>query len=142
MVGAIYTIVEPENIPENMLSLIFILGCRAKPKGIDAWESKYKELVKYKQKYGDANVPTKYSINRALGRWVSTQRNMWKKYQAQGPAGMNLPPEEIERRIRLLDALEFTWNMVQPPADSDGSNTDGDGSREGGNEGNDQNSGT
>jgi len=66
---------------------------------------------------GDANVPTKYAENRALGRWVSTQRNMYKKYHA-GASFNSLLPAEIERRIELLNQLGFIWNMA-PTSGSD-----------------------
>ena len=96
-----------------------LLGClcRGKPKGVSAWEEKYNELQQYIHEKGDANVPTKYAANRALGRWVSTQRNMYKKYHG-GASFNSLLPAEIERRIELLNQLGFIWNMA-PTSGSD-----------------------
>ncbi len=91
--------------------ILFCYLGRAKPKGVNAWEEKYMELQQYVREKGDANVPTKYVENRALGRWVSTQRNMYKRYHA-GASFNSLPATEIERRIALLDLLGFSWNMA------------------------------
>lgn len=94
----------------------------AKPKGVDAWEQKFEELQDYITEHGDPHVPTKYPDNRALGRWVSTQRNMYKKYHSGGRFN-NLSTEEIERRIALLQSLRFSWNM-SPSSGSDIANND------------------
>ena len=96
-----------------------LLCNRGKPKGVDAWELKYQELRQYISEFGNPNVPTKFPDNRALGRWVSTQRHMWKKCQAGEPFN-NLPSEEIERRINLLNELGFSWSMI-PTSESDDS---------------------
>lgn len=85
---------------------------RAKPKGVGAWERKYQELQEYREAKGDSNVPTKYKENRALGRWVSTQRNMYKRFTAGEPFN-NLSLDEIERRIALLKKMDFCWVMLQ-----------------------------
>lgn len=101
------------------ITFVHDLGChnRGKPKGVSAWEEKYNELQQYMREKGDANVPTKYVENRALGRWVSTQRNMYKKYHG-GASFNSLLPSEIERRIQLLNQLGFIWNMA-PTSGSD-----------------------
>lgn len=97
-----------------------------------AWEKRYKELQQYVKDHGDPHVPTKFKENRALGRWVSTQRNMHKKYDDHGTYN-NLTEHEILRRIRLLNDLGFSWNMSPSSGtdsaghyDSGGRNTDGD----------------
>lgn len=102
----------------------FILHRRAKPKGVAAWEKKYDELQQYIHAFGDPHVPTKFPDNRALGRWVSTQRNMYKKYKA-GEQVNNLLPQEIQRRIRLLENLGFSWSMA-PSSGSDDNDEDDD----------------
>lgn len=89
----------------------------AKPKGTSAWEQKYQELQQYVKQKGDPNVPTKYKGNRALGRWVSTQRNMYKRYTSGG-VFKNLRPDEIVRRIKLLEELGFVW-IMGPPSGSE-----------------------
>jgi len=103
----------------------FFLFGRAKPKGVGSWERRYRELQQYVHDHGDANVPTKFKANRALGRWVSTQRNMYKRFHDQGSFN-NLSKAEIERRIRLLNLLGFSWNMAPTSgSDSAGGNDSG-----------------
>mmetsp|Transcript_29093 Transcript_29093/g.81859 ORF Transcript_29093/g.81859 Transcript_29093/m.81859 type:complete len:136 (-) Transcript_29093:1-408(-) len=78
----------------------------AKPKGKAAWRHKYQLLINYRERYGDCNVPTKYESDRALGRWVSTQRNQFKRYQ-EDPEMSTLTPENI----RLLESIGFQWAL-------------------------------
>jgi hypothetical protein len=87
----------------------------AKPKGVDAWEQRFEELQKYVKEFGDPHVPTKYPDNRALGRWVSTQRNMYKKFHT-GEKCNSLSRDEMQRRLTLLNSVEFSWRMDRPPS--------------------------
>ena len=57
-----------------------------------------------------ANVPTKNKTNRALGRWVSSQRANYKAWK-EGEYG-RIDPEEIERRIKRLEAIGFAWSLL------------------------------
>jgi hypothetical protein len=89
----------------------------AQPKGEAAWMRRYQELVEYKNQTGDCEVPTKYASNKALGRWVSSQRAEYKLWRmmnqhhhdsstkAQPAASKLLTPE----RVSMLDALGFRW---------------------------------
>jgi hypothetical protein len=52
----------------------------AKQKGDVSWDSKYAELCAFRHKYGHCLVPTKYTHNTALGRWISTQRAQAKEW--------------------------------------------------------------
>lgn len=54
------------------------------------------------------NVPTKNRDNRALGRWVSTQRSMFKKFQE----GDINDIEVWNRRIRRLNGINFSWSLA------------------------------
>mmetsp|Transcript_37868 Transcript_37868/g.64652 ORF Transcript_37868/g.64652 Transcript_37868/m.64652 type:complete len:658 (-) Transcript_37868:350-2323(-) len=79
----------------------------AKRKGQASWDEKFNELVAYKAKFGNCHVPTKYKNNTALGRWVSTQRAEYKKYQeGQAKTSMNAD------KIRRLEAIGFAWFMA------------------------------
>ena len=40
----------------------------------EAWEKRFQELVQYKEKHGNCNVPQIYKQNPQLGRWVTEQR--------------------------------------------------------------------
>ena len=80
-------------------------------KGEIGWERRFHEIKKFKRKHGHCNVPTKSAENRALGRWVSTQRTMYKNYM-KGFVGKSLTREEQERRIVLLDKEGFLFSMI------------------------------
>jgi superfamily II DNA or RNA helicase len=60
----------------------------------DSWESKYEELIHFKNTHGNCNVPSTYT---ELGRWVATQRTKLK----QGTLS--------EERILLLNQINFLW---------------------------------
>jgi hypothetical protein len=62
------------------------------------WEARYDELLAYKEKHGDINIP----IDRAseLWRWVSTQRIFKKKGK--------LPADKVQR----LDGIGFIWDLL------------------------------
>ena len=80
----------------------------ANVKSINAkWDTKFNELVAYKDTHGGScNVPTKgYAENPQLGRWVSTQRKQYKKFQ-QDPSTSQITQERIER----LESIAFQWN--------------------------------
>ena len=80
-------------------------------KGEIGWERRFQEIRKFKRKQGHCNVPTKSAENRALGRWVSTQRTMYKNYM-KGFVGKSLTREEQERRIFLLLKEGFLFSMI------------------------------
>lgn len=59
------------------------------------------------------NVPTKKRSNRALGRWVSTQRSNYKKFKnGESPKHPRMDRQELERRIRRLDGIGFAWSLL------------------------------
>ena len=64
------------------------------------------ELVAYKAEFGNCHVPTKYKHNTALGRWVSTQRAEYKKYQEGTKTSMNAD------KVRRLEGIGFAWFMA------------------------------
>ena len=65
------------------------------------------ELLQYRERFGNSHVPTKYKDNTALGRWVSTQRAEYKKYQ-EGNAKTFMTDEKIRR----LESIGFAWFMT------------------------------
>ena len=73
----------------------------------EAWTVRFAELLEYKEKYGDCNVPRKFvsSSSSKLGRWVNKQRGQYKAYQRGEPSPMN--PE----RIALLEKEGFLWSI-------------------------------
>ena len=82
----------------------------AKKKGEHAWQVRYDELVEYRKRHGHCNVPTKNSSQKALGRWVSTQRSMRKKF-LEGRIEKDI--EEHEKRIQKLNDINFCWSLAQ-----------------------------
>jgi hypothetical protein len=65
----------------------------------DDWARRLTELKAFKARFGHTNVPRYWKENRALGPWVSTQR--------QDRRGGQLSKE----RFRLLEGLGFTWEL-------------------------------
>lgn len=63
----------------------------------DPWDLHYGELVAYKEKHGDCDMPARWPENQTLATWVVAQRQ-YKRLQ-------QLPKERIE----LLDKLGFNW---------------------------------
>ena len=62
------------------------------------WATRLNELIKYKAKHGDCNVPQKQG---QLGRWVSHQRSA---YMANSLA---------QDRVDRLDSIGFKWALKQ-----------------------------
>ena len=63
-----------------------------------AWEARFDELLCYRAKFGNANVPQNWSENPTLGSWVCAQRSRFKE--------RNLSDE----RIRRLNEIGFIWD--------------------------------
>ncbi|MFM9968435.1 MAG: Helicase associated domain protein, partial [Burkholderiales bacterium] len=63
------------------------------------WDERYGQLIAYNATFGDCNVPTNSANNATLGRWCSTQRQIYKTNQ--------LSPD----RIAHLDELGFVWDL-------------------------------
>jgi len=59
------------------------------------WETMFEEIKKFKEREGHCNVPSIYSDNPELGRWVSNQRIRRLKISKE--------------RAAKLDSIGFTW---------------------------------
>ena len=58
------------------------------------WMAMYQRLVSYKEEHnGSTLVPLKYDQDPVLGRWVRTQRRLYKK----------------QERVNLLNDIHFVW---------------------------------
>lgn len=68
------------------------------------WDERYGQVVAYRERFGDCNVPRHWPENPQLGAWVHTQRSVSKR-QRQGKLD--------EDRMRHLDQIGFVWD----PAD-------------------------
>ena len=60
-----------------------------------AWEERYNELVAYRQKNGDCDVPQREEMG--LGRWLRNQRTAYKNDKL------------TEKRLKRLEALGVRW---------------------------------
>jgi len=64
------------------------------------WNEKYDLLVEYKQEHGHCSFPTKDIFNgQQLGKWVDTQRRLYKKGK--------LPGDRVDR----LNEIGFNWSV-------------------------------
>lgn len=81
----------------------------AKRKGDYSWNEKFRELEVFKRRNGHVDVPTKYEQNKALGRWVSTQRSQYKLF-IQGERS-----HMTQERLDELVAIGFKFDMTTVP---------------------------
>lgn len=88
-----------DRVAEDRIARLNRLGFEWNPVG-SIWEKRFNELVEYKHRKGDCNVPAKWEHNPSLGKWVSHQRNYRLKKQLN------------EERVRRLDALGFEWSPI------------------------------
>jgi hypothetical protein len=67
------------------------------------WETRFEELIDYKEQYQDCNVPKKFKRNLLLGTWVRNQRYQYvaKKRGKKSPI--------TEERIEQLNSVGFQW---------------------------------
>ena len=76
----------------------------------DDWKKHFEELKSFVKTHGHANVPARYSENRRLGIWVSSQRQQYKVRNSGEDTSKPKPPLTDER-IALLNELNFTWSV-------------------------------
>lgn len=84
---------------------------RSNPKGEIAWDQRFQELQKFYKKNKHCLVKTKGDgEHKELGRWVSSQRSMYKRYHEREDLS-NLTLDQVKTRIQALDKLGFVWNL-------------------------------
>jgi hypothetical protein len=66
----------------------------------DNWNSMFEQLLSYKERNGDCNVPARYEKDKSLGLWVFNQRQFRRKSSLS------------EDRIAKLDSIGFTWDPL------------------------------
>ena len=62
------------------------------------WFERYGELLAYQEKYGNCDVPVRWSPNRLLAKWIVNQRVL----RRQGRL--------TTKRVLLLDEINFDWS--------------------------------
>ena len=71
----------------------------------DLWNQRLEELKEYRKKHGNCNVPSVYSANESLGRWVYTQRTQF-RLKSEGKKS-----DITDKRIKELEANGFAWSI-------------------------------
>lgn len=64
----------------------------------EQWTDAFRQLLDYKEKYGDCNVPSRWKKCPALARWVHTQRTMYRRNKL------------LEDRKEKLEEAGFVWD--------------------------------
>mmetsp|Transcript_6646 Transcript_6646/g.9711 ORF Transcript_6646/g.9711 Transcript_6646/m.9711 type:complete len:482 (+) Transcript_6646:276-1721(+) len=82
------------------------------------WETRFAELVSYKEKHGDCLVPQRYPDNPSLGVWVNCQRVENKKLSEGRKSSLT------EARLLKLGELGFVWK-TRPGRKSSNGHSDG-----------------
>jgi len=62
------------------------------------WDERYGELLAYKERHEDCDVPARWKDNPGLAAWVDHQRGQWKRNQL------------AKRRIEALESVGFIWD--------------------------------
>lgn len=100
------------SMTEDRMNALERLGFSwAKRKGDYAWNERFGELLEFKQQFGHVNVPTKYDANKALGRWVSTQRSQAKLFLQGSRSHMT------QDRYDSLQGIGFNFDMSNKKED-------------------------
>ena len=68
---------------------------------IDAWESHYQNLKRFKEAHGHIYVPV---ANTVLSQWVKRQRKQYKKYEKGQESSLT------KDRVDRLNKLGFIWD--------------------------------
>lgn len=70
-----------------------------------SWDERLRELQDFQKTHQHCNVPTTYSPNLQLARWVKCQRRQFKLYREGKSSNMTLD------RIKRLEDLGFEWQL-------------------------------
>lgn len=93
---------------EKLARIGFTFQVRNRPE----WDTRYAELLEYKEKYGNCRVPQNYKENKALGRWVAKQREQHRRLRRGHHS--HLTPYRVEK----LETIGFIWS-IRSAADDD-----------------------
>ena len=70
------------------------------------WEARFAELKLYQQRFGNCDLPAEYKENPVLGRWVRTQRILYKRGRL------------TEERIQRLNEVGVIWEKLDAQWDA------------------------
>jgi hypothetical protein len=68
------------------------------------WQARFEELCDFKEEYGHCVVPQLFLQNKSLGKWVSKQREQYRKLLDGKSSFMT------KERIDQLDNIGFSWS--------------------------------
>ena len=103
-------------LPDQKRAVLDLLGFQWVLRTPKVWKEKRREkrkvervpksvhieaLKQYRERFGDTQVPARWKENKALGRWVAHQRELFRQGRM---------PEE---RKRMLDDLGFQWEVTK-----------------------------
>ena len=77
---------------------------KAVKNGSVSWNTMFEELVRFKDEFGNCNVPSKNHANPQLGNWVSRQRTQYKYF------GEGKQSQLTTERVEMLTRIGFIWN--------------------------------
>ncbi|KAL9181002.1 hypothetical protein ACHAXT_009807 [Thalassiosira profunda] len=87
---------------------------------VTTWQTRYQELLTYKNENGHCLVPQNYSANRRLGLWVMQQRRQYTLQQTGRSSSFDGPGGA--KRVQLLEDIGFVWRVLRRgPRDAYGS---------------------
>jgi len=70
---------------------------------IEGWNAQFSELLKYKEKYGNIDIPNSSEDFKSLASWVKYQRTQYKQMK------QNKHSELTPERIQMLNSINFQW---------------------------------
>jgi len=82
----------------------------------DDWDDMLSLLKNYYSVHSDYLVPARYKANPKLGRWVNTQRKVYKRLRSNNGSSvsrngsMKCNQTLTEKRISLLESIGFNWS--------------------------------
>jgi hypothetical protein len=84
---------------------------------LSSWQTRYDELIAFKQQHGHCNVPRSYAQNKALGDWVMTQRYHY------GLLSKGESSQMTAERIAALEKIGFLkrFDLSEEKLDNDSS---------------------
>ena len=76
-----------------------------------SWNGRYDELLQFKSKYRDTNVPARWAANPDLAEWVAEQRRDYRRYTlADFCSSRGITEEQIDK----LELIGFQWSETTP----------------------------
>jgi Helicase associated domain len=77
---------------------------RFKPFHEEKWNTRFRELMNYRQEHGDCLVPHTFNPNPQLARWVKRQRRQYKLMLEGRSSTMS------QDRLDILNEINFVWD--------------------------------